>query len=80
MSDGRGEMRRRFWAEAGLAGLSAFLGVLTLVWRDWIEGVTGWSPDRHNGSIEWLIVVALLALALFLGGLARREARTAPGS
>jgi len=70
-------MRRRFWAEAGLAGLSAFLGVLTLVWRDWIEGVTGWDPDRHNGSLEWLIVVALLALALFLGGLARREARTA---
>ena len=77
MSDGRGDMRRRFWAEAGLAGLSAFLGVLTLVWRDWIEGVTGWDPDRHNGSLEWLIVVALLALALFLGGLARREARHA---
>ena len=77
MSDGRGEMRRRFWDEAGLAGLSASLGVLTLVWRDWIEGVSGWSPDRHTGSLEWLIVVGLLALALFLGGLARREARTA---
>lgn len=73
MSDGRGEMRRRFWAEAGLTGLSAFLGVLTLVWRDWIEDVSGWDPDRHNGSLEWLIVVALLTLASSSAG--SREGR-----
>jgi hypothetical protein len=72
-------MRRRFWVEAVLAGLSAFLGLLTLVWRDWIE-MSGWDPDKHNGSAEWLVVVVLLALAVFLGGLARREARAAPAS
>ena len=73
-------MRPRFWVEAGLAGLSGFLGLLTLVWKDWIEGVFGWDPDRHNGSFEWMIVIALLALAVLFGGLARREAgrREAP--
>ena len=73
-------MRGRFWVEATLGCLSGFLGLLTLVWRDWIEGVFGWDPDKHSGSVEWLVVVVLLALAVFLGGLARREARrrTAP--
>ena len=73
-------MRGRFWVEAALGCLSGFLGLLTLVWRDWIEGVFGWDPDKHSGSVEWLVVVVLLALAVVLGGLARREARrrTAP--
>jgi hypothetical protein len=33
--------------------------VLTIFWPDWIEALTGYDPDRHDGSVEWLIVIAL---------------------
>ena len=69
----RRELRARFWIEAVLAGASAFLFVLTLVWRDWIEGTTGYDPDRHSGSLEWAIVVGFLVLAGVFGLLARME-------
>ena len=36
--------------EVSLAVLTGILGVLTLLWRDWIEALTGWSPDHHSGS------------------------------
>jgi hypothetical protein len=71
----RRESKTRFWVEAALAGLCALLLLLTLVWRDWIEGVFGVDPDQHSGSLEWLIVVALAAATLTLGALARREWR-----
>jgi hypothetical protein len=55
------------------------LFVITLVWRDWIELVFGVDPDKSYGSLEWLIVGALLVvtLALFtLAGFEWRRART----
>lgn len=61
-----------FWIESALAAVSGLLGLLTLVWRDWIEGVFGWDPDHHNGSFEWILVAVLLLAALALGALARR--------
>jgi hypothetical protein len=64
-----------FWIEAVLAGVSGFLFLLTLVWRDWIEGVFGWDPDHHNGSLEWLLVAALLLCAVTFGALARTRWR-----
>jgi hypothetical protein len=70
-----------FWIELALATVSGLLGLLTLVWRDWIEGVFGWDPDHHNGSLEWLLVAVLLLAALALGALARRgwrRRRTVP--
>lgn len=73
----RGSLPLRFWAEAVLAGLSAFLFLLTLVWRDWIEGVFGFDPDHHNGSLEWLIVAFMLVAALSFGALARSHWRRA---
>jgi hypothetical protein len=66
-------MRARFWIEAVAGGLSGLLCLLTLVWKDWIEGVSGWDPDHHSGSVEWLIAATLLATALGLGLLARGE-------
>jgi hypothetical protein len=57
-----------------LAAISGVLGVVTFFWRDWLE-VTGWDPDRHNGSVEWIIAVGLIALAIVLGAVARREHR-----
>ena len=65
---------RRFKIEAVLAAVSGVLGVVTLFWHDWLE-VTGWDPDRHNCSAEWMIAAALLLVALVLGVLARRDYR-----
>jgi hypothetical protein len=72
-------MRRRFWIEAGLAVVSGCLLLLTLVSREWIEALTGWDPDRGSGSVEWLLVLALLAATATFGVMARAErARPAP--
>jgi hypothetical protein len=65
----------RFWIEACLAGLSGFLAVLTLFWRDWIEAIFGVDPDAHNGSFEWLIVVVLAGAAIVLSAAAIAERR-----
>lgn len=48
---------------------------MTIFWRDWIEFLTGWDPDHHNGTAEWFIVVALLAVAAAAGLAARRNWR-----
>ena len=66
-------MRRRFWIEAALAVVSGCLLLLTLVTREWIELLTGWDPDGGNGSVEWLIVLGLLAATATFGLLARAE-------
>jgi hypothetical protein len=59
--------------EMVIASCEGILGVLTIFWHDWIEALTGWDPDHHNGSVEWIIVVALLAIAVGIGLLARRD-------
>jgi len=53
--------------ETILAVFAGALGVLTIFWPAWIETITGWDPDRHNGSFEWLIVAALLTLSVAMG-------------
>jgi hypothetical protein len=70
-------VRARFWVEAGLASLCGFLAILTLFWRDWIEALTGFDPDNHNGSFEWLIVAGLLVVCVLVGVAARSEWRRA---
>ena len=65
-------VRARFWLEAALASLCGFLAVLTLFWRDWIEALTGFDPDHHNGSFEWLIVAGLFAGLRASSGVAAR--------
>lgn len=59
--------------EAAIAALAGALGILTLVWRDWIEFLTGRDPDHHNGSVEWLVVGVLLAVAVAMGAVSRRH-------
>ena len=68
-------MRKRFWIEAGLAVGSGFLLLLTLVNGEWIEASFRVDPDGGSGSLEWLIVVALLGASLVFGLLARVEWR-----
>jgi peptidoglycan/LPS O-acetylase OafA/YrhL len=63
--------RARFWAEAAAAGVCGVLALVTVFWADWIEALTGFDPDRHDGSAEWLIVAGL-ALVCVVASLAGR--------
>ena len=67
--------RVRIGVETAIALFAGGLGALTMFWHDWIEALTGWDPDRHNGSLEWLIVAALLAVSAVLGVAVRRHWR-----
>lgn len=71
----RHEVRVRFWLEAAMASLSAFLLALTFVSREWIEAIFGVDPDHGSGSLEWLIVGALVLVTIALGVIARAEWR-----
>jgi len=64
-----------FRIEVLVAVLTGLLGVLTLFWRDWIEALTGWSPDRHSGSVEFGLVAALLITSVSCAAVARRTHR-----
>ena len=61
--------------ETVIAVLAGSLGLVTIFWHDWVEALTGWDPDHHNGAAEWLIVAALLAVAAATGVAARRSWR-----
>ena len=67
--------RLRVRLETAIAAVAGVLGIVTIFWHDWIEGLTGWDPDHHNGSFEWIIIVALLAVAVVVGAMARRDWR-----
>jgi hypothetical protein len=75
MTQVRRPSRARIGLETAIALTAGTLGVLTIFWRDWIEALTGWDPDHFNGSLEWLIVAALLAVSAVLGVAARRDWR-----
>ena len=53
------------------------LAVLTIFWPDWIEALTGYDPDQHDGTVEGLIVIALLSSAPYWRA-RRGRARRAP--
>lgn len=65
--------RLRVGLETATALFAGTLGFLTIFWHDWIEILTGWDPDHHNGNAEWLIVAILLAVAVILGAAAHRD-------
>lgn len=65
----------RFWFEAISAALGLALFVLTLLSREWIEALTGWDPDKGNGSMEVFISVGLLAVSAISYFAARRHYR-----
>lgn len=67
--------RVRARLETAVALLAGVLGIVTIFWHDWIEILTGWDPDHHNGSVEWILVVTLLAVAVAAGLAARRHWR-----
>lgn len=59
--------------ELAIALGGGVLGILTIFWHDWVEALTGWDPDHHNGSVEWILVVGLLAVAVVMGLVAHRH-------
>ena len=72
--------RTRIRIEGAVALFAAFLGLLTMVWKDWIEVVFRVDPDGHSGAVEVGVVLGLFAPALLLGSLAgfeRHRARAA---
>jgi hypothetical protein len=75
-------VRRRFWVELGGAAVTGALFVVTVVWRDWIEVLTGAEPDRHSGTLEWLVVMlaGVLTIGLSIGAAVewRRERADVP--
>ena len=64
-----------FWVETSAATASAILGVVTTVWREWIELVFGVDPDHGSGVLEWGLVAGCAAVALVLGLTAHYEWR-----
>jgi hypothetical protein len=71
----RGSIQRLFWVEAGLATITGLLAFITAIVPDWIESVSGWDPDRGDGSAEWLIVAGLCLVTVVLIVAARKEWR-----
>ncbi len=69
-----GQRRSRFWIESGCAAVSGVLAMVTVLWREWIE-VTGWAPDRGDGSLEWVIVLGLALVSVTSAVAARVEWR-----
>ncbi len=70
-----GYRRWLFRIEVSLAVLTGILGVITIFWRDWIEALTGWSPDHHSGSAELGLIAVLLVASVSCAAVARRTHR-----
>ena len=64
-----------FLVETLGAGVSGIVFVVTVLWPDWIEAVTGWNPDGGSGALEWGIALAFALSSVTLGLLARRHRR-----
>jgi hypothetical protein len=72
-----GQLRRRFWLEVAVAGVSAVALLATLLWREWIELVFHVDPDGGSGALEWLIVAVAALAAVACAALAPLEWRRA---
>ena len=64
-----------YWIEVGAALLSAFLAVLSVLWKDWIELLFDVDPDNGSGALEFGLALAFAAVALILSLVARRQHR-----
>jgi hypothetical protein len=71
----RNNFRCRFWVELGLASIASLLALITPIFPAWLELVSAWDPDRHDGSAEVLIVVGLFAVIVVTLALAAMECR-----
>lgn len=67
--------RTLYWIELAVAVSCAALAVVTTVWPDWIERLTGWEPDGGDGSTEWELVLSFALVSVVSGLLARWQRR-----
>jgi hypothetical protein len=67
--------RMRYRLQAIGAAMTGLAAAITAIVPDWIEEVFHVDPDGGNGSLEWLIVVALALATVTLSALAWRERR-----
>jgi hypothetical protein len=66
---------RRYWAGIVLGVFAGVLAIITPFWPDWIEALSGWDPDQHDGTVEKYIAAGLLVVAIALLAMARVELR-----
>ena len=71
----RRNFRPLFWVEICLAAITGLLALITPIFPDWIEFVSGWDPDQHDGSVERMIVVGLFVVTIVMVALAAIEWR-----
>jgi hypothetical protein len=63
----------RYWARTVLSVFAAVLAIITPFWPDWIEALSGWDPDAHDGTAEKYIAAGLLVVAVALLAMAPRR-------
>lgn len=63
-----------------IASLTGLLALITPIFPDWIELISGWDPDQHDGSIESLILLGLFIVTAIIFGLALAEWRRTPAT
>ena len=67
------KLQRHLWLKTFIGAGTGVLSVVTPIWPDWIEAISGWDPDQHDGSAEWLIVTALLLVTVTMLAMVARE-------
>ena len=65
----------RVGCESVLSIACASLALLSTVWPDWIEALTGLDPDQGDGAVEWGLVAGFALAALVSGLMARQHWR-----
>lgn len=53
--------RLRFLLLMVLGSAAAILSIVSLIFKDWIEGAFGVDPDSHSGSLEMALIAVLVA-------------------
>jgi undecaprenyl pyrophosphate phosphatase UppP len=67
MAPSQGQLSILTKVETVLTAVVGVLAVVTVFWHDWIEALTGWDPDHHNGTAEIYIIIGLALVAVALG-------------
>lgn len=74
---------RRSTVGFAVAAVTIGLTIAAIVWPDWVEVLTGYSPDAGSGQLEWgppIVLLAVCALITMWSGLTRRrELQVQPG-
>jgi hypothetical protein len=68
-------LRIRYQIERVLAALCGVAFLLNLFLPQWIELLTGTSPDGGDGDAEWLVSIGLLVATVCFSAFARRDHR-----